>query len=396
MKTRLRLIFVVLFCVAASGALKPLQAQIYCEGSACSLLPLSTDDLNIMLYSFKYQYADELFQDMAEAATTANIAGLPIGTVNLHGFTTGGYMGVGVRLPREIPVYIPGVGSLDPLPSAGIGVNPRVFVGVNVGWLLGMGYTPFGLEPTPSMISPARFDVYLTGVEYVNNQSRGGFDGFEPKVTADSAGNTQVKLVARQNETSLNVQAFSRGAELRYHLVEGIGPSSLARWYGLSAGLGHSVSRQEIEMTQAQSKLGFKVQVSGQNADLVWQGQNFLNWNTRISTTTADVKTGVQFLYLFNFTVAVGGAYSSGKSKFIMSRTGPVYLTSDQLALYGIQIPDAFLTLILTGEGKARPFTPYAKVGIGINLGPMKIDVEALYTPDVRDIGGSVGARLEF
>lgn len=391
-----RLVFVALLAGVLLAPAAPLQAQIFCEGEACDLLPLSTTELSTMLYAFQYQYANELFQDMADAATLANIAQAPIGSVHLHRFAVGGYMGAGVVKPREIPVYIPGVGTLDPIPSAGVGINPRVFAGVNLGWLMGQGYEPFEGNPTPGMFSPARFDIYLNGVEFIGRQNRGGFDGFEPEITTDSSGqNPEVKFVPQQKNTQASVEAFSRGGEIRYHLMEGLG-SVWARWYGVNLGLGHSVSRQEVEMVQAEDKIGFKVEEQGATVDLVWEGQNFLNWTTRMNTTTFDVKTGVQFLYLFNLTVAVGAASSSGKSKFIMTRTGPVYASSDLEAVYGLNIPDAFLTLILFGEGKARPTTPYARVGLGFNFGPLKLTAEALYTDRARNVGANLGLFFQF
>ena len=394
---KLRLALGACLCVSLLGGATPLQAQIFCEGDACSLLPLSTNDLNAMLYAFKFQYSDELFTDMAEAAALANIAQAPIGSVHLHRFAAGGYAGVGVLEPREIPVYIPGVGVLDPIPAGGVGINPRVFLGVNLGWLMGQGYRPFSGDKRPGPFSPARFDIYINGVEFSENQSAGGLSGFEPQLTTDASGESaEVKFVPTTSQESYNIQAFSRGAELRYHLMEGQGSTVAARWYGLSLGMGYGVSRQEISARQAEQQLGFQVEVEGTDADLIWQGSNFLNWTTRVSTATADVKTGVQFLYFFNITVVAGVAQSNGKSEFLLSRTGPVFLASDLEAVYGIDLPDAFLTLVLTGEGRPRSTTPYGKLGLGFNLGPLKIQAELLYTDRARETGGTIGAHIQF
>lgn len=382
-----RFILVLLLAGALSS---PLMAQIRCDGAGCSELPFSDAQLGEFYYHFKSQYADRVFEDMAEAAALANLMGPPIGTINLHRITFGAYLGAGYVPEEKVNVYMPGVTTLQDLSALGVAINPRYFIGINLGWLAGADYAPYSGR-TVSFLSPARFDLYLVGAELSESESGEKVQG---KIDASS---------------------FSRGAELRYHLVEGNevlwGP--FLRFRGASVGIGHHFSLQQINYVANPAKLNL---ANENGVNLIWDGSNLINYDVRMRTTKLEFRTGIQLLYLFNLTVGAGGSINEGKADFLLARSGRVYADTNVNALlsnpdyaeyiknlseeeyqqlFGQSLPDAFMTIAVTGRGRPPYKMVYGLVGFEINLDSLKISLEAVKTQR-GTFGASAGLRFDF
>ena len=361
-----------LFLLAAIPVFLPfsgLKAQISCTGTGCALLPLEQTNLNSMLTELQNQYTDELFDDMAEAAVVSSLAGAPMGTVNLQGFTGGVNLAVGMLSPREVSVSIPGYGTLDNMPVAGAAINPRVFFGMNLGQLVGQSYDPFSDDDEPSYFSLARFDVYINLIDVHQTLEGGGSTG----------GKTSAAI-------------YQRGLDIRYHLVEGgnIIAGPLLRFLGVSVGVGMNTMRQSVEFTMQEADLD--TTLSGQQ--LIWEGSNIVSWETKLDTYTLEVRSGIQLLYLFNLTLGVGLAMNKGNSDFTMNRTGPIYLKTNLPASLGFETPTAVLGVNLAGTGEVPARLGYGKVGLEFNLVYLKLALEGVFTK--RAQGANVAIRFEL
>ena len=160
---------------------KPAEAQISCTGTACSSIPITAAEFNQMYYDLQDQYTEDLFKDMAEAGVVSNLMGPAIGTVNLTGITFGASLGAGYKTEEKVDVNITGVGSFDDLSRAGAAVSPRIFLGVNLGWLLGSSYDPYS-DPDgsarPPWYSLTRVDIYGSGLRHTERiHDEYGVDG---------------------------------------------------------------------------------------------------------------------------------------------------------------------------------------------------------------------------
>ena len=345
------------------------RAQIACTGTACALLPFSRSNLDKMYTEFQNQYTNTLFDNIAEAALAANLMGPPIGSVHLEGFTLGTNVSVAMLEPSYVDVNITGVGTLDNLPTAGAAINPRVFVGANLGQLFGLDYDPFS-GASPSFFSLARFDVYISlmdvnkGVDLASNNSTGG---------------------------KIKGSAYHRGVEVRYHLVEG---SELAgpflKFLGVSLGAGYYKTRQSVEFTQDAFELAMTME--GQN--IVWEANNLVSWDTSIESYPLEVRSGVQLLYFLNLTLGLGFSFNKGYSDFIMSRSGPVYLKSDLINSLNISVPDTSLSAVIKGNGKVPARQTFVKAGVELNIPIVKIMLEGMWTGNTRS--ANLGVRLDF
>ncbi len=369
-----------------------LHAQVSCEGSACQNLSFF-DNLNTMHSEFKDQYAQTMFDDLAEAATLANIMGIPGSTINLTGFTAGIMMNTGYVEAHDVQVNITGVGTMDNIPSAGGAVVPGAFIGINLGRILGMEpYDPSDPDSdTPSLISPRRFDIY---VSYLG------------------LGQTFNDKARYQGE--LETKSKYQGVDLRYHLMEGSnvlwGPMIFFR--GVSVGVGAHKSVQTVRFLQDDAPMDLNTVA---NQQLVWNGRNILDYSTNIDTYTVDVRTGVQLLYFLNLSVGTGLAINKGSAEFELKRVGPVVydsdpmsgadyllpdgtiypgMTSEDIAAQMASLGDAVLSMVIKGNGRVPARVPYLRAGAELNIWALKVSVDGMMSK--RAYGANVGLRMEF
>ncbi|MCB1306955.1 MAG: hypothetical protein KDK30_02185 [Leptospiraceae bacterium] len=352
------------------------QAQISCSGPKCALIPITQDEYNRMYYEFKDQYSSDLFEDMAQAGVIANLMNAPVGTVNLTGWTVGGNLGAGYKSAEEVDIDIVGVGKVEDVTRAGVAINPRFFLGMNLGALFGQGFDPLeedpdGLTPTPGWFSLSKFDLYVSGIKHterINNEK--GIDGV------------------------LRATVKSQGFEVRYHLVEAseIFGGPVLRFRGVSLGVGYLQSSQKITYTRPENSVDFTLD---EGVTVQWIGNDLIQLKNDFTTVPVELRTGIQLLYLFNFTVGVGYAWSTGNSSLLLARFGPVVVNGDLAsALNAVNSGDSFLGMTLAEDGSAPARIYYGRAGVELNLAMIKLGVEGLFTPD--DYGASVALRVEF
>ncbi|MEQ9363866.1 MAG: hypothetical protein RIF32_06475 [Leptospirales bacterium] len=393
--------------LVALAANRPLQAQITCTGDNCGLIPLTPAEYNAMFIELQNQYSNELFRNIAETLVMANVAGPQVGTVNLSRMTAGGYLGAGFKESEDVDVNITGVGVIEDMPAAGAALSGGVFVGVNLGWVLGQAYDPFaspekneadqsgGKRPgkTPPFWSPARFDIYLGGLDHRER--------IENKYNVDG---------------SIDGKFASQRFMLRYHLVEGneIAGGPLLRFHGVSLGIGYATSNQRVTYLAENSTLTVSLQ-EGVNLD--WAARDNIFYDNNVKSVPIEISTGVQVLYLLNLTLGAGYVRSSGDTRFILTRNGPVIIrsagelpaVSDEYlqSLPAGAIPPDLAALISGGTATAanlslslyeRARVPrvlhYWKGGLEFNFWVLKLGIEAITTG--RNYGASVGLRIEI
>jgi len=160
-----------------------------------------------------------------------------------------------------------------------------------------------------------------------------------------------------------------------------------------------------------------KLNLANENGvNLIWDGSNLINYDVRMRTTKLEFRTGIQLLYLFNLTVGAGGSINEGKADFLLARSGRVYADTNVNALlsnpdyaeyiknlseeeyqqlFGQSLPDAFMTIAVTGRGRPPYKMVYGLVGFEINLDSLKISLEAVKTQR-GTFGASAGLRFDF
>lgn len=366
-----RLLLIFMLMSPAVLVTSGLQAQMTCTGGGCAFLPLDQGQLNSIYDNLKTQYFDQVFDDMAEATVMAGINTSPMGAVNLEGVTIGANLAAGYRTLEEVDVLVPGVGTLDDLPSTGAAAQPRLYLGVNLGSILGSANT---IGVTPAWYSPKRFDLYLSYLDYSVDQ---------PASMKDEDSNMD-----------WTVGAKVKGIELRYQLVRGDhqnGESSMFDFLGLSVGLGYHELQQDVTFTNDPEAVTINLE---SNTNVVWDASDNFIYEARITTIPLDFRLGFRFLYLFSLSLGGGVAWSRGNADFTATRSGPAYLESDLASVLGFTVPDANLGLTISGSGNPPARTSFAAAGLELNFFFYKLYVEA--RGNEQAYSANLGMRLQF
>lgn len=355
-------------CLVMFVQTKPLKAQMYCQGDGCAYLPIDSDQINNIFYALQTNYLNKVLEDMAIANSYAIVNTIPGGVVNLKEFTIGIGVSVAQTKLRKIDVFVPDYGTLEDMPSSGVALVPSLFIGTNLGYI-------FSNKPTLSKLpwySLHRFDIFLSYLNSgINNEQLG---------------------TGKKNET-WEVLSKSVGLELRYHLAEGDKEISyLFGFSGVSLGIGYHSVNQNINYKQKDSKITLNATY---NTDLTWKANNEINYENKMDVYLIDIRTGIQLLYFFRFSIGVGHSWLKGSSSLKLQRFGPVTVTSDYLTLLGYKAPDTYLGVLLQGSGSPphRNIT-YLTAGLEINIPIFKIFIDVKGTKDI--YSGSVGIRMSL
>lgn len=349
---------------------KHLNAQMICSGSACSALPISNQQLDEVFSALRFQYFDEVLKDMSNAMVYSGMHISPSGVVNLREFTIGAALTASTTKARKLDVYVPSYGTLTDMPSAGISVVPKLFVGFNLGYLFsGEPYNWYVLD----RFGLHRFDFYISGLNLSLNEMQ--------------------KYAKPKKDEQYGGFSKSIAAELRYHLVEG-GDREAAffSFSGVSLGLGYNRIEQKLSYTRSKSKVKLN---AGSGTTIVWDGQDNILYHSKMDVVPVSIRTGIQFLYLLRLSVGGGVAFSKGSSELELSRFGRAYANNDLAALLGLNLPDAYLSLALKGSGgPSSPRNAFATVGLEINIPFVKLFVDA--AGDQKNYSANVGVRFVF
>lgn len=351
----------------------PLSAQIVCTGPGCAALPVSQAQLNQLYTDFETQYATDLFDRMAYAAVLGNLATPYIGTVNLYGWTAGLNGGAGYRKQEDITIASPGVGQLEDVPSAGVSVNTRAFFGINLGALTGNPYDPYDeeRESKPGFFSLSRFDAIVSGIRHSESfQDENGIEG------------------------SLGVTMENAGGELRYHLFDAseiaLGP--ILRFRGISLGVGYYTTAVRIRYASTTPESSTLRLENG--AALTWAATDLAEFKSDVTSVPIDLRAGIQALYIFNFTLGFGMARSSGDLRATLFRGGAFGLEPNIAIPASLTPSNSALSLTMQRFASVPREIYFLRLGVELNLGPVKLGVEGLGTRE--DYAASVNLRIEM
>ena len=331
--------------------------------------PIPASSFNDTLGAFKLQFADPLAKDMADASVLAGIGSVPMGSINMDGWTIG-LGAIATNEPESFTnVVVPNVGSYFNVKTVGVGLSPRIYGGVNMGLFF---------ERTPMHRVAQRFEVYLSFFDA--RYTHGG----EARLETLSSG------VRPTDRTKIS--AYYRGLDVRYQLVERKRNSSpLFRWNGLTLGLGIHHTRQSISYYQVNSSIQIAQFDGGQ---IIWNGNNQANMDTNITSVPIEFMTGIQLLYFLNLNIGGGVSINKGSTTFNVNRFGPVFLASELEKVVGVQAPEANLFMNVPGDGPVDRYTGFARVGLTFNIWVVKLDVEAMSAGSTK--GVQIGLRTEF
>ncbi|MCG8479437.1 MAG: hypothetical protein MI724_10105 [Spirochaetales bacterium] len=184
--------------------------------------------------------------------------------------------------------------------------------------------------------------------------------------------------------------SFSIGGLVNYQLLETRSlPLGFLRWRGLSVGSGVIYQRNELVY-----ELGFDRVTETVDFGTVDVGAETVNIGTADitmePTITAvvgsnsvviplEATTGLRILWLFDVNIGAGIDLAFGNSEVELELESPVTLEPDG-TLQDLQVTDGSATVTVGTDGDGPDFIrPRLTAGVGLNLGPLKVDVPLMY-----------------
>lgn len=166
------------------------------------------------------------------------------------------------------------------------------------------------------------------------------------------------------------------GIGINYALVkEKSAPIGIVKWRGLSIGTGILYNRSELDL---KVKLDKQQQTEAGGLAIVEVDPSLrFNFVTTTYTIPLDIVTSVRLLWVFNFALGAGVDFNYGKSRLDLSADGTVTVKS----LVAIAAP-GYVQVVQPRQSNDPSVIRFrAMAGVGLNLGPVKIDVPVIYYP---------------
>lgn len=175
------------------------------------------------------------------------------------------------------------------------------------------------------------------------------------------------------------------GIGANYTLAKPKTVSSLLKWRGLSIGTGLFYHSNKVTLAMELDGFteDFFVDESGSTitGSIAVDPSVLLELETKTVTIPLDIVTSVQVLHLLNFTLGTGIDFNMGKTDIILTADGDVEVID-------INDPSTTINSITPGfvaiDGSTKDISPsFARLrimtGLGLNLGPVKLDIPIRY-----------------
>ncbi|MDA3957726.1 hypothetical protein [Oceanispirochaeta sp.] len=193
-------------------------------------------------------------------------------------------------------------------------------------------------------------------------------------------------------------RSLSLGAFVNYQFLEGRQlPLGFLRWRGLSFGSGVLYQRNESEF-----KIDFPVDPVS-TGDIVVDTKTY---NTEINITPTltlgassnswtiplEASTGVRLLWLIDLNVGAGVDMAFGSSNVDVNLNSPIVATESTRQLE-FNDGSADIDLGTKGDGP-QLIRPRITAGLGLNLGPVKLDIPLMYYFDSKGNSAMIGINI--
>jgi len=165
------------------------------------------------------------------------------------------------------------------------------------------------------------------------------------------------------------------GIGINYALVkEKNAPIGIVKWRGLSIGTGLLYNRNELDL---KVKLD-KQEITAVAGTVVTLDPSMkFNFVTTTYTIPVDIVTSVRLLWVFNLALGAGVDFNFGKSELDLSADGSVIVKS-----FTVVAAPGYIQVVQPRQSNEPSVIRFrAMAGVGLNLGPVKIDVPFVYYP---------------
>ena len=179
----------------------------------------------------------------------------------------------------------------------------------------------------------------------------------------------------------LSVNSFSIGALVNYHIIDTFNiPSGVLRWRGLSLGSGliYQSSKVSYDLNLTLSPRSFRSK-KGETYRLYFDPKLTLMAQSNSLVIPLEVNTGLRILWLLDISFGAGIDISMGSSSVGLNIDSPLKLTDSRGNRPAEVQGDGTVNVNAGTTGKGPTvFRPRLSSAVGLNLGPLKLEVPVM------------------
>lgn len=174
------------------------------------------------------------------------------------------------------------------------------------------------------------------------------------------------------------------------------------KWRGLSIGTGVLYNKTNATFNLEIDPITDQITYDDENGtlvtgDIVVDPSMALELSMKTITIPAEIVTSVHLLWILNLTLGAGIDFNFGKSDIVLGSSGSTGLNNIQVNGNGVPAEEIEIApgdVVLEGSTlgvKPSLSKPRLMSGVGLNLGPLKVDVPVTYYPST---GASIGVTV--
>lgn len=191
-----------------------------------------------------------------------------------------------------------------------------------------------------------------------------------------------------EEQDDYTFESTTIGGRINYALIQTHGILlGFLKWRGLSIGTGFIYQKAEASMLYEFDSITQATTVPG--VSLVVDPSARFKFETTTYTVPVDIVTSFQLLWLFNITAGAGVDFVMGHTDLTLTSGGSINVTGTNETI----IPGSITITGETDDVSPDRVRPKIMAGLGLQLGPVKIDMPVIYYPSA---GAAIGLTAAF
>jgi len=197
------------------------------------------------------------------------------------------------------------------------------------------------------------------------------------------------KVDIGEEQDDYTFESTTIGGRVNYALIQTHGILlGFLKWRGLSIGTGFIYQKAEASMVYEFDSISQAV-TGYPGVSLVVDPSARFKFETTTYTVPVDIVTSFQLLWLLNLTAGAGVDFVMGHTDLTLTSGGSINVTGTSETI----VPGSITITGETDDVSPDRVRPKIMGGIGLQLGPVKIDMPVIYYPSA---GAAIGLTAAF
>jgi hypothetical protein len=193
-----------------------------------------------------------------------------------------------------------------------------------------------------------------------------------------------------EEQDDYTFESTTIGGRVNYALIQTHGILlGFLKWRGLSIGTGFIYQKAKASMVYEFDSISATGSQGIYNVTMTLDPSARFKFETTTYTVPVDIVTSFQLLWLFNLTAGAGVDFVMGHTDLTLTSGGSINVTGTSETI----TPGSITITGETDDVSPDRVRPKIMAGLGLQLGPVKIDMPVIYYPSA---GAAIGLTAAF